>query len=65
MSADYADSAVHPRTLAGATIVQMIPSLANDALGRDAVNTAFYLLQSGARAIIAADEGPLDRKSVV
>jgi glycosyltransferase involved in cell wall biosynthesis len=59
VSAIYAVGVAHPRTLAGATILQLIPSLAADARGRDAVNTAFRLLQVGGRAIIGAAEGPL------
>ena len=57
-----AENGVHrvlPRTLAGATILQIVPSLRDDAIGRTAVNVAYSLLQAGARAIIASDGGPL------
>jgi len=48
-----------PRTLAGATILQIVPILREDPVARTAVNVAYALLQSGARALVAAGEGPL------
>jgi glycosyltransferase involved in cell wall biosynthesis len=48
-----------PRSLAGATILQIVPALSDDAAGHAAVDIALTLLQSGARAIIAGDGGPL------
>ena len=48
-----------PRSLAGATILQLVPALRDDPLGRAAVDIALILLQSGARAIVAGDGGPL------
>jgi glycosyltransferase involved in cell wall biosynthesis len=48
-----------PRTLAGATILQIVPALREEPVARTAVNVAYALLQSGARALIAADDGPL------
>jgi glycosyltransferase involved in cell wall biosynthesis len=59
MSVDDYEQRVFPRTLAGATILQIVPSLHDDAIGRTAVNVSYLLLQAGARAIIASDEGPL------
>jgi glycosyltransferase involved in cell wall biosynthesis len=59
MSADDTDQRVLPRTLAGATILQIVPSLRDDTIGRTAVNVAYVLLQAGARAIVASDKGPL------
>jgi glycosyltransferase involved in cell wall biosynthesis len=53
------DQAAPRRTLAGATILQIVPSLRNEPAARSAVNIAHVLLQAGARALIAADEGPL------
>ena len=47
------------RSLAGATILQLVPALRDDPVGRAAVDIALTLLQSGARAIIAGDGGPL------
>ena len=48
-----------PRSLAGATILQLVPALHDDPAGHAAVDIALTLLQSGARAIIAGDEGAL------
>ena len=48
-----------PRSLAGATILQLVPALRDDPPGRAAVDIAHALLQSGARAIVAGDGGPL------
>jgi glycosyltransferase involved in cell wall biosynthesis len=48
-----------PRTLAGATILQIVPHLRDEPVARTAVNVAGALVQSGARAIIAAEDGPL------
>jgi glycosyltransferase involved in cell wall biosynthesis len=47
------------RTLAGATILQIVPNLHEEPDARAAVNVAFALLQAGARALVAADDGPL------
>ncbi len=54
-----ADMQNQPRSLAGANILQLVPALRDDALGRTANDIASMLLQSGARAIIAGDGGPL------
>jgi glycosyltransferase involved in cell wall biosynthesis len=48
-----------PRTLAGATILQIVPALSDDPAGHAAVEIALTLLQAGARAIVAGDGGPL------
>jgi glycosyltransferase involved in cell wall biosynthesis len=48
-----------PRSLAGATILQMTPALRDDPAGHAAVDIALTLLQSGARAIVAGGDGPL------
>jgi glycosyltransferase involved in cell wall biosynthesis len=48
-----------PRSLAGATILQMVPALRDDAVGQAAVDIALTLVQSGARAIVAGRDGPL------
>jgi len=47
------------RSLAGATILQLVPALRDDSVGQAAVDIARTLLQSGARAIVAGDGGPL------
>ena len=49
----------HPRTLAGATVLQIVPALREEPVARAAVNVASALLQSGARALVAAEDGPL------
>jgi glycosyltransferase involved in cell wall biosynthesis len=48
-----------PRTLAGATILQIVPALREDAVARTALNVAHALLHWGARALIAGEKGPL------
>jgi glycosyltransferase involved in cell wall biosynthesis len=55
------DARKSARSLAGATILQVVPALRDDPAGRAAVEIAFMLLQSGARAIVAGAEGPLVR----
>lgn len=47
------------RSLAGATILQLVPALRDDTIGHAAVDIALTLLQSGARAIVAGEGGPL------
>ena len=59
MSNGYDDTHVSPRTLAGATILQIVSAMREEPVARTAVNVAYALLQSGARALIAADDGPL------
>jgi glycosyltransferase involved in cell wall biosynthesis len=49
----------HPHSLAGATILQLVPSLRDDPAGHAAVDIALTLLQAGARALVAGDGGPL------
>jgi glycosyltransferase involved in cell wall biosynthesis len=48
-----------PRTLAGATILQIVPALREEPVAHAAIDTALTLLQAGARAIVAGDGGPL------
>jgi glycosyltransferase involved in cell wall biosynthesis len=56
---DALESRVPARTLAGATILQIVPALREEPVARTAVNVAHALLQWGARALIAAEGGPL------
>ena len=56
---DVAERRIHPRTLAGATILQIVPALREEAVARTAVDVAHALLQWGARALIAGEGGPL------
>jgi glycosyltransferase involved in cell wall biosynthesis len=48
-----------PRTLAGATILQIVPALQEEPDARTALNVAYMLLQAGARSLIAGRDGPL------
>jgi glycosyltransferase involved in cell wall biosynthesis len=50
---------VHPRTLAGATVLQIVPALREEPVARTALNVAATLRQAGARALVAAENGPL------
>ncbi len=59
MSADTQEDRILPRTLAGATVLQIVSSLRDEPAARTAVETAFALLQNGARAIVASEGGPL------
>jgi glycosyltransferase involved in cell wall biosynthesis len=55
----FDNRAVPRRTLAGATILQIVPKLDEEPAARSAVNIAHVLLLAGARALIAAENGPL------
>ncbi|MBV8793271.1 MAG: glycosyltransferase [Pseudolabrys sp.] len=46
-------------TLAGATILQIVPALRDDPAGNAAIDIAQTLVQAGARAIVAGEGGPL------
>jgi glycosyltransferase involved in cell wall biosynthesis len=59
VSEAYEDTRVPRRTLAGATILQIVPALREEPFARAAVTVAHSLLQAGARALIAGADGPL------
>jgi glycosyltransferase involved in cell wall biosynthesis len=59
VSDDFEGVRVPRRTLAGATILQIVPALYEEPNARAAINVAHALLQAGARALIASDDGPL------
>jgi glycosyltransferase involved in cell wall biosynthesis len=59
VSDGFNDQAAPQRTLAGATILQIVPKLVEEPAARGAVNIAHVLLQAGARAMIAGEHGPL------
>ena len=59
MSVDEPHGRARPRTLPGATVLQIVPALVEDHGARMAADAAFALLRSGARAIIAGGDGPL------
>ena len=48
------------RGLPGATVLQILPALAETPAARAAVDLAVALLRSGARVIVAAEDGPLN-----
>lgn len=50
----------HMRGLPGATVLHILPALAETPAARAAVDTAIALLRSGARVIVASDDGPLN-----
>jgi glycosyltransferase involved in cell wall biosynthesis len=54
-----AETRAPPRTLANATILQIVPSLADGPAARTAVETACGLLAGGARTMVAGAPGPL------
>jgi glycosyltransferase involved in cell wall biosynthesis len=59
VTAGFEDTRVPRRTLAGATILQIVSALREEPPARAAINVAYSLLQAGARALIAAEDGPL------
>src|SRR6478735_5427278 len=48
------------RGLPGATVLHILPALAETPAARAAVDTAVALLRSGARVLVAAEDGPLN-----
>ena len=59
MSAAWEDYQERPRTLAGATVLHIVPALREDPEARGAIDTARALQQAGARTIIGGASGPL------
>jgi glycosyltransferase involved in cell wall biosynthesis len=59
VSTDHDDTHVAPHSLAGATVLQIVPALREEPVARTALIVAAALVQSGARALIAAEDGPL------
>lgn len=59
VSDGFDQHAVPRRTLAGATILQIVPKLAEEPAARSAVNIAHVLLLAGARAMVAGEGGAL------
>ena len=53
------DRQAHPPTLVGATVLQIVPALREEPVARTALEVAAALRQAGARALVAAEEGPL------
>jgi glycosyltransferase involved in cell wall biosynthesis len=59
VSEGFDDRTVPRRSLAGATILRIVPRLREEPAGRNAANVAHVLLRAGARALIAGENGPL------
>jgi len=59
VSDGFEETRVPRRTIAGATILQIVPALYDGPEARTVVNVAHALLQAGARALVAAADGPL------
>jgi glycosyltransferase involved in cell wall biosynthesis len=59
MSERYDEMQAAQPTLAGATILQIVPALREEITARAAVDIAHMLLQAGARALVAGGDGPL------
>jgi glycosyltransferase involved in cell wall biosynthesis len=59
MNAGAYESRASPRTLAGATVMQILPTLRDSPVARTAINIAHALVCAGARAIVAGEYGPL------
>src|SRR5436190_22708692 len=53
------DEREHSRALAGATVLQIVPALREEPAARTALNVAAALREIGARALVAAEDGPL------
>jgi len=61
-STQLGEGQLSPRTLAGATVLQLVPALREEPVAESAVNVAAALQQSGARALVGAEGGPLADK---
>jgi glycosyltransferase involved in cell wall biosynthesis len=59
MSQDGRRNRMPPRRLAGATVLQIVPSLRDNPIARGALNVASALRRAGARAIVAGQGGAL------
>lgn len=60
MAVMEADAPKAVRGLPGATVLHILPALVETPAARAAVDTAVALLRSGARVIVAAEDGPLN-----
>src|SRR5665213_1421858 len=54
-----AEARILPRALAGATVLQIVSSLADEPAARATLDIAHALVRAGARAIIAGQDGVL------
>lgn len=58
-AADVEGARVLPRTLAGATVMQIVPALNDEPMVRETLGIAHALVHAGTRAIVAGEAGPL------
>ena len=58
-AADAEGARVLPRTLAGATVMQIVPALADEPMVRETLGIAHALVHAGTRAIVAGEPGAL------
>ena len=58
-AADAEGARVLPRSLAGATIMQIVPALNDEPMVRETLGIAHALVHAGTRAIVAGAAGPL------
>jgi glycosyltransferase involved in cell wall biosynthesis len=54
------DGRRQPRSLPGATVLQIVPALNENPATRAAVDVAIALLRSGVRVLVAGEDGPLN-----
>jgi hypothetical protein len=59
ITADSSEKRALPRTLAGATVLQIVTALRDSSQARTTVSAARALVQVGARAIVAGERGDL------
>jgi glycosyltransferase involved in cell wall biosynthesis len=59
LSDGIVDEHVRPRTLAGATVLQIAPTMHQGRTAHVTLNVAHALMRAGARAIVASEGGPL------
>ncbi len=59
MSDDFVEASAQARTLAGSTVLQIVPSLRQSPASRIAINVAHALVRAGGRAIVAGEDGAL------
>src|SRR5262245_18542635 len=59
MAADLTEQRPLPRTLAGATVLQIVPALHDSPQGRTILSAARTLVRIGARIVVACEHGDL------
>ncbi len=59
MSDDFVEAPAQAHTLAGSTVLQIVPALHPSSASRVAINVAHALVRAGGRAIVAGEDGAL------